>query len=89
MSGRTMGIINGDQTTSYLSLTGASASPVLLAKQLRQNGVKAVWLGSPSTAGTETLKRAGADLNGAYAVTDFAAQATPRPTTPPLGPSTR
>jgi branched-chain amino acid transport system substrate-binding protein len=66
-----------DLIASYIFGADASASPVLLAKQLRQNGVEAVWIGSPPTASIETLKRAGADLNGAYAVTNFAAQASP------------
>jgi branched-chain amino acid transport system substrate-binding protein len=48
----------------------------VLAKQLRQNNVEAIWIGSPSTANAGTLKRAGADLNGAYAVTDFAAESS-------------
>jgi branched-chain amino acid transport system substrate-binding protein len=64
-----------DLIASYLLGPGFSASPVLLAKQLRQNGIEAIWIGSPTTTNVETMKRAGADLNGAYAVTDFAAQA--------------
>jgi branched-chain amino acid transport system substrate-binding protein len=44
---------------------------------VQQRGAEAVWIGSPTTTGTETLKLAGADLNGAYAVTDFAPHASP------------
>jgi branched-chain amino acid transport system substrate-binding protein len=66
-----------DLIASYVGGAGMFASPVALAKDLRQNGVQAVWIGSPTTTSTDALKRAGADLNGAYAVTDFAPKASP------------
>jgi branched-chain amino acid transport system substrate-binding protein len=66
-----------DLIASYLTGPGSFASPVALAKDLRQNGVQAVWIGSPTTTSTDALKRAGADLDGAYAVTDFAPKASP------------
>lgn len=47
----------------------------LFARQLRQLGVGAVWIGSPTITYTTSLKLAGNALNGTYGVTDFAADA--------------
>ena len=48
----------------------------LFARQLRQLGIGAVWIGSPSITYTTSIKLAGSALNGTYGVTDFAADAT-------------
>ena len=47
----------------------------LFARQVRQLGIGAAWIGSPTIAFTTTLKLAGSALNGTYGVTDFAADA--------------
>ncbi len=47
----------------------------LFARQLRQLGVGAVWIDSPTITFTTTLKLAGSALHGTYGVTDFAADA--------------
>ena len=47
----------------------------LFARQLRQLGVGAAWIGSPTITYTTTLKLAGTALHGTYGVTDFAADA--------------
>lgn len=49
----------------------------LFARQLRQLGVGAAWIGSPTITYTTSLKLAGSALNGTYGVTDFAADANP------------
>ena len=49
----------------------------LFARQLRQLGVGAAWIGSPTITYTTSLKLAGSTLHGTYGVTDFAADANP------------
>jgi len=49
----------------------------LFARQLRQLGIGAAWIGSPTITYTTTLKLAGNALHGTYGVTDFAADANP------------
>lgn len=51
----------------------ASATDVgIFAKQLRQLGVTAAWVGSPSMATDTALKLAGDALHGTYSISDFA-----------------
>ncbi len=49
----------------------------LFARQLRQLGVGAAWIGSPTITFTTTLRLAGSALHGTYGVTDFVADANP------------
>lgn len=49
----------------------------LFARQLRQLGVGAAWIGSPTITYTTSLKLAGSTLHGTYGVTDFVADANP------------
>lgn len=49
----------------------------LFARQLRQLGVGAAWIGSPTITYATTLKLAGSALHGTYGVTDFLADANP------------
>jgi branched-chain amino acid transport system substrate-binding protein len=43
------------------------------AKQVKQLGVTAKWVGSPSITNASALKLAGPALNGTYGIADFAA----------------
>jgi len=47
------------------------------AKQMKQFGVQAKWVGSPSITDATALKLAGPALNGTYGVADFAADSSP------------
>jgi branched-chain amino acid transport system substrate-binding protein len=47
----------------------------IFARQLRQLGVQAAWVGSPTTVSETAMKLAGPALHGSYAVTDFHAGA--------------
>ena len=49
----------------------------LFARQLRQLGVGAAWIGSPTITYATSLKLAGNALHGTYGVTDFVADANP------------
>ncbi len=49
----------------------------IFARQLRQLGVNIVWVGSPTTVATDSLKLAGPALYGSYAVADFNADSSP------------
>lgn len=49
----------------------------LFARQLRQLGVDAAWIGSPTITYATSLKLAGNALRGTYGVTDFVADANP------------
>ncbi|GGF18727.1 amino acid ABC transporter substrate-binding protein [Aliidongia dinghuensis] len=49
----------------------------IFAKQLRQFGVQAKWVGSPSITTATALKLAGPTLNGTYGIADFAADSSP------------
>jgi branched-chain amino acid transport system substrate-binding protein len=48
----------------------------IFAKQMRQLGVKVVWIGSPTTIAVTTLNLAGEALHGSYSITDFTTDAT-------------
>jgi branched-chain amino acid transport system substrate-binding protein len=47
------------------------------AKQMKQFGVQAKWVGSPSITDSTAIKLAGPALNGTYGVADFAADSSP------------
>ena len=49
----------------------------IFAKQLRQLGVDAPWVGSTSIVTYTAMKLAGPALNATYAVTDFASESSP------------
>ena len=62
-----------DVISSYI----ASATDVgIFAKQLRQLGVTAAWVGSPSMATDTALKLAGDALYGTYSISDFAIESS-------------
>ena len=48
----------------------------IFAKQLRQLGVTAAWVGSPSMATDTALKLAGDALYGTYSISDFAIESS-------------
>jgi branched-chain amino acid transport system substrate-binding protein len=48
----------------------------IFARQLRQLGVNAAWVGSPATVAKTALRLAGPALDGSYAVSDFAADSS-------------
>jgi branched-chain amino acid transport system substrate-binding protein len=50
----------------------------VLARQLKQFGVSATWIGSASVASTTAMQLAGPALYGTYAVADFNAEANPQ-----------
>ena len=52
----------------------------ILSKQLRQLGVTAPWIGSPSIASATALKLGQEALNGTYAIADFSPGANPEAT---------
>ena len=49
----------------------------IFAKQLRQLGVKAAWVGSPSISTDTAMKLAGDALYGTYSIADFAVASSP------------
>lgn len=49
----------------------------IFAKQLRQLGVTAEWVGSPSVVTDTAMKLAGPALHGVYGIADFTPDATP------------
>ena len=49
----------------------------IFARQLRQLGVNAPWVGSPSIVNTTAIKLAGAALNNTYGVADYAEESSP------------
>jgi branched-chain amino acid transport system substrate-binding protein len=49
----------------------------IFARQAKQLGLNIPWVGSPTTVGAATLKLGGPALWGTYAVSDFAADASP------------
>jgi len=56
----------------------ANATDVgIFAKQLRQLGVTAAWVGSPSLATDTAMKLAGDALYGTYSISDFAIESSP------------
>jgi len=50
----------------------------IMAKQIKQLGIRATWLGSPSITAIDGRKLAGDALYGTYGVTDFHADASPK-----------
>jgi branched-chain amino acid transport system substrate-binding protein len=54
----------------------APADVALLARQLRQLGVRIQWVGSPTVVTVSALNLAGEALHGTYGVADFNADAT-------------
>lgn len=54
-----------------------SPDVAIFGKQLRQLGVKAQWVGSPSMSTETALKLAGDALYGSYSIADFTADSSP------------
>jgi branched-chain amino acid transport system substrate-binding protein len=86
----TQGFTNGqtDMTPVVLAVRQSGADIInsystfendvaVLARQLKQFGVNAPWVGSPSVASTTAVQLAGPALYGTYAVSDFSAAANP------------
>ena len=63
-----------DVLASYMTFEGDLG---ILARQLRQLGVRIPWVGSPSIVNTTALSLAGPALHGTYGVADYAVDATP------------
>lgn len=63
-----------DVVTSYFTFENDCA---VFARQLKQLGVTAPWIGSATTGSPVTIKLAGATMNGSYAVADFNEDANP------------
>src|SRR6201991_817931 len=56
-----------------------STDVAIFGKQLRQLGVKAAWIGSPSVATANPRQLAGDALYGSYSIADFAPDSSPEP----------
>jgi branched-chain amino acid transport system substrate-binding protein len=54
-----------------------STDVAILGKQLRQLGVTATWVGSPSVSTETALKLAGEALYGSYSIADFSPGSSP------------
>jgi branched-chain amino acid transport system substrate-binding protein len=63
-----------DVVSSYIA---NSTDVGIFAKQLRQLGVKAEWVGSPSLSTDTAMKLAGDALHGTYSIADFAVGSSP------------
>ena len=63
-----------DVVSSYIA---NSTDVGIFAKQLRQLGVKAEWVGSPSVSTDTAMKLAGEALYGTYSIADFAVGSSP------------
>jgi branched-chain amino acid transport system substrate-binding protein len=63
-----------DVVSSYIT---NSTDVGIFAKQLRQLGVKAAWVGSPSISTDTAMKLAGEALHGTYSIADFAIGSSP------------
>jgi len=63
-----------DVVSSYIA---NSTDVGIFAKQLRQLGVKAEWVGSPSVSTDTAMKLAGESLYGTYSIADFAVGSSP------------
>ena len=63
-----------DIIASYMTFEGDLG---IFARQLRQLGVRAPWIGSASIVNTTALNLAGPALYGTYGVADYAVDATP------------
>lgn len=59
------------------SFTVQDTDQGVLAKQFRQFGVDAAWIGSPTIVATTTLKLAGPALYGTYALADYNPDSSP------------
>jgi branched-chain amino acid transport system substrate-binding protein len=63
-----------DIVSSYIA---NSTDVAIFAKQLRQLGVKATWVGSPSLSTDTAMKLAGDALYGTYSIADFSVDSSP------------
>jgi branched-chain amino acid transport system substrate-binding protein len=63
-----------DAVSSYIA---NSTDVGIFAKQLRQLGVKAEWVGSPSLSTDTAMKLAAEALHGTYSIADFAIGSSP------------
>jgi branched-chain amino acid transport system substrate-binding protein len=63
-----------DAVSSYIA---NSTDVGIFAKQLRQLGVKAEWVGSPSLSTDTAMKLAADALHGTYSIADFATGSSP------------
>ena len=63
-----------DAVSSYIA---NSTDVGIFAKQLRQLGVKAEWVGSPSLSTDTAMKLAAEALHGTYSIADFAVGSSP------------
>ena len=63
-----------DILSSYFTFEGDLG---IFARQLRQLGVTAPWVGSPSIVNTSAIKLAGPALNDTYGVADYAEDSSP------------
>jgi branched-chain amino acid transport system substrate-binding protein len=63
-----------DVVSSYIT---NSTDVGIFAKQLRQLGVNATWVGSPSLSTDTAMKLAGDALHGTYSIADFAIESSP------------
>jgi branched-chain amino acid transport system substrate-binding protein len=63
-----------DVVASYIT---NSIDDAIFGKQLRQLGVKAEWVGSPSLSSETAIKLGGSALYGTYSVADFVAESSP------------
>jgi branched-chain amino acid transport system substrate-binding protein len=63
-----------DVLSSYIA---NSTDVGIFAKQLRQLGVKAQWVGSPSVSTDTAMKLAAEALHGTYSIADFAVGSSP------------
>lgn len=63
-----------DVVSSYIA---NSTDVGIFAKQLRQLGVKAEWVGSPSVSTDTAMKLAAEALHGTYSIADFAVGSSP------------
>ena len=63
-----------DIVSSYIA---NSTDVGIFAKQLRQLGVSAIWVGSPSLSTDTAMKLAGDALHGTYSIADYAIDSSP------------
>jgi branched-chain amino acid transport system substrate-binding protein len=63
-----------DAVSTYIA---NSTDVAIFAKQLRQLGAKATWVGSPSLSTETAMKLAGDALYGSYSIADFSPDSSP------------
>jgi branched-chain amino acid transport system substrate-binding protein len=63
-----------DVVSTYIA---NSTDVAILGKQLRQLGVTATWVGSPSVSTETAMKLAGSALYGSYSIADFSPGSSP------------